>query len=327
MEFLQSDSSDQPTPPTGTTPLTAPCPLRRFATRQLLQRLAFGLFLLYLAVFPGSTLTVAAGRVPAWGEWMGGALLLLQGAIVVCWLIGGYGRRGALAAALVFVLAWAVEHLGVTTGFPFGRYHYTTQLSPQPLGAVPLAIPCAWLMLAIGANDLRFLIFGSRLHQDDQIKNLKSKIQNWVVVATLMLLLDVQIEPVATAINRYWVWLDGGAYYDVPAANFVAWWAVGLVIAAVVGRVLSRVTVNGFGGRIGRTIQYNRQNRAHFTFYVLRLLFRFIPTSLYLLNTLMFTAINLAWGYVLAGMVGATVLCVFALIAVSSISQRSFDWV
>ncbi len=91
----------------------------------IFQRLALALFLLYLALFPGSTITVVLDQVPAWGTWMGGALLLLQGAIVLCWLLGGYGWRGALAAGLVLILGWGVEQLGVATGFPFGRYRYT----------------------------------------------------------------------------------------------------------------------------------------------------------------------------------------------------------
>src|SRR5215213_10009765 len=116
-------------------------PMRIFRT------LALVLFLTYLAVFPSSTLTVALNRVPAWGEWLGGGLLLMQGTAVLCWLVGTYGRRGAVTALLVFVLAWGVEHIGVTFGFPFGRYSYTAQLQPQLFSAVPLPIACAWLMV------------------------------------------------------------------------------------------------------------------------------------------------------------------------------------
>jgi putative membrane protein len=282
-----------------------PAPSRLYA-----RHAALALFLLYLAVFPGSTITVALGRVPAWGEWMGGALLLLQGAIMLCWLAGGYGRRGAIVAALVFLLAWGVEYLGVATGFPFGRYRYTEQLQPQLPGAVPLAIPCAWLMVAVGAFYFSFLIFDFRLSSDNSIKNLKSTIKNRAIVATLVLLLDMQIEPVATAINRYWVWLDGGAYYSVPATNFAAWWAVGLAMAAVVGRVLDSRTVNGFSERTEQITLYNRKDKQHLTFYVLRFTFYAIPAGLYLLNTLMFTAINLAWGYGMAGAVGLAILVV-----------------
>src|SRR5687767_5729150 len=45
--------------------------LRLFFTRLLL-----ALFLSYLSLCPGSTISVAIGQVPAWGIWMGGALLL-----------------------------------------------------------------------------------------------------------------------------------------------------------------------------------------------------------------------------------------------------------
>ena len=47
---------------------------------------------------------------------MGGVLLLLQGTAALCWLMGRHGARGGLAALLVFLLAWAVEHTGVATG-------------------------------------------------------------------------------------------------------------------------------------------------------------------------------------------------------------------
>jgi bisanhydrobacterioruberin hydratase len=61
------------------------------------QRLALFLFWIYLAIFPGSTIVVALDRVPGWGGWMGGALLLLQGAVALCWLLGAYGARGGAA--------------------------------------------------------------------------------------------------------------------------------------------------------------------------------------------------------------------------------------
>ena len=223
--------------------------------RNIFQRLALILFCVYLAVFPGSTIVVALDRVPGWGAWMGGALLLLQGGAALCWLLGRHGARGGLAALLVFLLAWAVEHVGVTSGVPFGRYHYTGALQPQLLGIVPLAIPCAWLMVAAGAWQLataknqeprteepRATSYGQRTTDNGQrtIYNLQSTICNLLVAATLVLLLDLQIETVATKINRYWIWQDGGPYYGVPTANFAAWWLIGLVMAVLVATALGR---------------------------------------------------------------------------------------
>ena len=59
---------------------------------------------------------------------------------------GGAEVLAAVVALAIPAMGWAIEYLGSTTGFPFGRYHYTDRLQPQ-LGHVPLLIPLAWLMM------------------------------------------------------------------------------------------------------------------------------------------------------------------------------------
>jgi putative membrane protein len=73
--------------------------------------------------------------------------VLLQAATVLTVLLPAWGaRRTLLTAVFVIVTGWAAEFLGSSTGFPFGRYHYTDRLQPQLMG-VPLVIPLAWLMM------------------------------------------------------------------------------------------------------------------------------------------------------------------------------------
>ena len=249
----------------------------------LARKLAVGIFLLYLAVFPGSAVVVAADRVPDWGGWMGGALLLAQGAAALFWLVGFYGRRGALAALAVLLLAWGVEHLGVSSGFPFGRYTYTTMLQPQLFGVVPLPIACAWLMVAAGGWQIAGAV----------ARTASGRI---TLAATLVLLLDLQIETVATRVNSYWIWHDSGWYYGVPTANFVAWWLVGLLMAFAVARILPPAEAAPL--RPGRRMPPSAVG---------------IPAALYMLSTLMFTVVNLARGYPLAGLIGLGVLLGAAL--------------
>ena len=58
-----------------------------------------------------------------------------------------WGRQRALSiAGKVIFLAWTIEWIGHTTGYPFGSYDYTTVLQPQ-LNGVPLIIPLAWFMM------------------------------------------------------------------------------------------------------------------------------------------------------------------------------------
>src|SRR3982751_3694029 len=59
-------------------------------------------------------------------------------------------RGWRAAAALVGTATlggFAVEAVGVATGFPFGTYDYSGQLGPKLLG-VPLIIPLAWTWMA-----------------------------------------------------------------------------------------------------------------------------------------------------------------------------------
>lgn len=263
-----------------------------------MRRASFGLpwgvgilFTIYAVLYPGSLTLVALDRVPVWGTWMGGALLILQGALMGLWLVVNYGRWGASASALILVLAWLVEHVGATTGFPFGAYSYTDVLQPQIFGVVPLAIPFAWLLIvpaAVGASEL---VRGS----DAQLARAGRRVGASQVLsaASFALLLDVTIEPFAVHINRYWVWSDGAAdgYYGIPASNFVAWWCTSLLLSWV----LLAYRRNALRQRALPTIR--RQ-----------LFWAWLPLTLYLSNLTMFLVVNLARGQVMAAAIGALVM-------------------
>ncbi|HWQ14046.1 MAG TPA: carotenoid biosynthesis protein [Roseiflexaceae bacterium] len=289
--------------------------------RTLFSRLSLALTLAYCAVFPGSTIVLALDAVPAWGEWMGGALLMVQGLAVACWALGAHGGRGGAAVAGALLLAWVVEHVGETTGLPFGRYRYTEALQPQILGVVPAPIALAWLTAAFGAWQLAYMALRARTEvprlrterEDARIKGARlragpgvSDTQHAVLAGALIVALDLQIEPVATAINRYWVWLDAGPYYGVPLANFAAWWAVGVVIALLLSLTLGNAENRALRAVITGSTQHAARSTQHSIA---------VPALLYLLSSLMFTVVNLARGYWLAGLVGALLLASVAAIA------------
>lgn len=56
-------------------------------------------------------------------------------------------RSGVWLVAIATLGGFAVEAIGVATGFPFGHYDYSGQLGPKVLG-VPLIIPLAWTWMA-----------------------------------------------------------------------------------------------------------------------------------------------------------------------------------
>ncbi|MEF3273511.1 MAG: carotenoid biosynthesis protein [Chloroflexus sp.] len=255
-----------------------------------LRRSAVALFAIYLFIYPFAIVLVALDKVPVWGTWMGGALLILQGALMGVWLAVHYRRWGALAAGLILVISWAVEHIGATTGFPFGSYSYTDVLQPQIFGVVPLAIPFAWLLIVVAAVGVAEQI----LNRDGRLVDERAISSTRVLTAaSLALLLDVTIEPFAVYINRYWVWTsdESGFYYGIPASNFVAWWVTSLILSWIL-----------------LALRRQAANRLHTP----RRYMPWLPPTLYLMNLTMFVVVNLARGQVLPALIGGLIMLVLA---------------
>lgn len=276
------------------------------------ERISFSLFALYVALIPGSALYVARDIVPEWGRGFGGLLLLLQGAAMLGWLTWRYRQRGILAGFLIAALGFVVEYIGATTGFPFGRYTYTELVQPQLLGTVPVAICAAWMMVVASAYEIANQLGFKRYGRNGML----------LVTATLVLILDLQIEPVAALINGYWHWHDSGPYYGVPTANFVAWWLVGLAMAWLLTLLLPTWTA--------RTQTASPHSPAFVRGY--SYVMQHMPALLYLLSTVMFTVVNLARGYLWAGAIGLAVLLVagvltgrFGGVALRSTVRRRYD--
>lgn len=266
------------------------------AVRRVLRWLVIVCLVCYLGLYPGSLFLVAFDRVPVWGTWMGGGLLILLGVLSGLWLAVNFGRWGALAAAWVLVLSWLVEHVGATTGFPFGSYSYTEVLQPQIFGVVPLAIPFAWLLIVTAAMGTAELI----LENDGQAETTDLRVRpgKLFVAAAFALLLDVTIEPFAVHINQYWVWSDSAndSYYGIPASNFVAWWVSSLLLSWVLLHHRQRAALsvsNGFRRRESTFLPW-------------------LPLTLYVANLAMFLGVNLARGQQMAAVIGALILLLLA---------------
>lgn len=228
----------------------------------------------YLFIYVFSVPMLMFDLVPIWGRGMGAFLNILVGGMLGAWLWANAGWRGGFAAALIVVLAWSVEHVGVTTGVPFGRYTYSEGLGIKVGGAVPLPIPFAWLIVvptAIGAASL----LGAR--------------RWWVLLVAPLLVLafDLLLEPFAAHVLEYWRWIDRGPYYAVPTVNFVAWWATGLA--------LTSITLLLCGWRVTEP----------------RVL-PWLPGLLYSLHLVQFALVDLVYGYWLAALIGLAVLALLA---------------
>jgi len=151
---------------------------------------------------------VIGNAVLPWGVT---ASVILLVASVLGVLLQAWGvARTVRLLAIILPTTWAIEWIGSTTGFLFGRYHYTILLQPQ-LGGVPLLIPLAWLMMLPPAWAVAAVITRGRLGW------------RFVLVSALAFTAwDFFLDP--QMVNwGYWVWEQPSGYFGIPWLNFLGW--------------------------------------------------------------------------------------------------------
>jgi putative membrane protein len=152
--------------------------------------------------------------------------VILQAAAVLAILLPAWGAwRTVAVGSVVALLAWSVEFVGSTTGFPFGHYDYTSRLQPQ-LGGVPLLIPLAWLMMlppawaVAGSITARWSAMLGRV--------------GFVIVAALAFTAwDLFLDPQMVRWG-FWVWQQPGEYFGIPLVNYAGWLLSSALITGVV---------------------------------------------------------------------------------------------
>jgi uncharacterized membrane protein len=187
------------------------------------------------------------------------------------------GGRGTVAfVVLVLVAAFAVEAVGVSTGFPFGSYSYAHSLGPL-LAGVPLLVPLAWLMMAypclVMANELAVRTVA------------RQRLWLWSsTIATCgglgLAAWDVFLDPQMVAAG-HWSWRHPSpalpGVHGVPLTNLVGWLVSGTVLMALatlaVRRALGRaalrtrlqlatptvlLTWTWLGGIVGNAVFFDR---------------------------------------------------------------------
>ncbi|GAA4468293.1 hypothetical protein GCM10023189_53350 [Nibrella saemangeumensis] len=117
-------------------------------------------------------------------------------------------------AGLAVLTGFFVEVLGVHTGYIFGQYAYGSGLGYH-LWAVPPVIGLNWLTLSYCCGTVC-----DRLPFPVYMKA--------IAAATLMVGLDIFIEPVAIRLD-FWTWFG----QPVPLRNYLGWWFVSLALLAV----------------------------------------------------------------------------------------------
>ena len=102
-----------------------------------------------------------------------------------------FKKKDLISFIIIFLIGMIAEILGVNYGFIFGEYIYLENLGFKILG-VPFLIGIQWILLTFITGS-----FSSYLFKKNKIKSIGLSV-------TLMILLDLLIEPVAPKLG-FWI--------------------------------------------------------------------------------------------------------------------------
>lgn len=132
---------------------------------------------------------------------------LLTNAALILWFHQEWNKKFILALAIVMLVGYWVEVIGVHTQMIFGSYWYKTTLGYKVFD-VPLLIAINWLVVIYTTSAL---VAEFAIPKPLQV----------LLATSLTVGLDYLIEPIAIAYD-FWDWKDG----TVPLQNYVGWFLV-----------------------------------------------------------------------------------------------------
>jgi len=134
---------------------------------------------------------------------------------ILIFLSRSYSKKFFLSVVFISFIGFFIEVLGVYTGSLFGEYEYGNKLGLEMFN-VPLVIALNWFIL----------VYASRGSVNYFLKNIYLQI---LFSSTIMVLLDILIEPVAIELG-WWSW----GVNSVPLQNYLMWFVVSVIMQVII---------------------------------------------------------------------------------------------
>ena len=135
-----------------------------------------------------------------------------------------------------YIIAYIFEEISVHTGLIFGLYYFPPIMGPK-LDVIPFCVPMFWLMCFYVSWYITNLIMDKApLPTDWSVGRI---IAGAFIGGAILTTLDLSADPFCTA-NGFWVWPNGGTFFNEPIHNFVGWFLTGAFTFIFHGFVLKK---------------------------------------------------------------------------------------
>ncbi|MFB6169457.1 MAG: bisanhydrobacterioruberin hydratase [Haloferacaceae archaeon] len=169
------------------------------------------------------------GRRLAFNPWLVLAGVAVMRAPLLVGVAPLVDRRAAGWLGLLVGYAYAIEFVGIHTGWPYGEFAYGASLGPT-IGGVPVGLPVFFVPLVVNAYLLCLLLLGDRA---------ASPLVRLPVTVGAVVLMDLALDPGAVSLG-FWSYAGGGPYYGVPVSNYLGWVLSATATVAALDRAFAR---------------------------------------------------------------------------------------
>jgi uncharacterized membrane protein len=129
-------------------------------------------------------------------------------------------RQALMLLAICLVITFAMENIGIATGFPFGHYHFEVDAGLPHIGLIPIIVGPLWF----GAGYFSWVVATILLDGADRALDRRfNLIALPIVAAFVMTQWDLVMDAPNSTIAKVWIWHDGGAVFGVPLSNYLGW--------------------------------------------------------------------------------------------------------
>ena len=181
----------------------------RRAIAKIATWIGFAILLLAVVVLGGGTGVAAQGLAA-----VSILVLAVHAVVALGW------AEAAIFAATCLAITFAVENVGATTGFPFGRYAFLVGAGLPHIGVIPIIVGPLYFAMGYASWVIANLLVGPRVERP-QTRYALFAVP--LVAAFVMTQWDVVMDPAGSTLDKAWAWYDSGGYFGVPLSNFLGW--------------------------------------------------------------------------------------------------------
>jgi uncharacterized membrane protein len=128
--------------------------------------------------------------------------------------------EAAIFAATCLVITFAIENLGATTGFPFGRYAFLVGAGLPHIGVIPIIVGPLYFGMGYASWVIANLLVGAQVERP---RTRYALFAVPLIAAFVMTQWDAVMDPSGSTLGKAWIWYDSGGYFGVPLSNFLGW--------------------------------------------------------------------------------------------------------